>query len=140
MRYRLGLPRIKAITAMVAPRYVARKRIGQHDGHRPHRVAWSLGMAGTRAVWASRALLGHCGQGSERPMQQPDATSQMEKMRRVFSPLYEACGLKILSGAVLVERQRVGSSSDTPGEEHRTGSIRICARSPQAEVQVTISI
>jgi hypothetical protein len=43
-----------------------------------------------------RVLLGHCGQGSERPMQQPDATSQMEKMWRVFSPLYEACGLKIL--------------------------------------------
>jgi hypothetical protein len=31
-------------------------------------------------------------------------------------------------------------AKDAPGEEHRTGSIRICARSPQAEVQVTISI
>jgi len=31
-------------------------------------------------------------------------------------------------------------AKDAAGEEHRTGSIRICARSPQAEVQVTISI
>jgi hypothetical protein len=31
-------------------------------------------------------------------------------------------------------------AKDAPGEEHRTGSIRICAWSPQAEVQVTISI
>src|SRR5204862_5722157 len=31
-------------------------------------------------------------------------------------------------------------ANDAPSEEHRTGSIRICAWSPQAEVQVTISI
>jgi hypothetical protein len=31
-------------------------------------------------------------------------------------------------------------AKDAPGEEHQTGSIRICARSPQAEVQVTISV
>jgi hypothetical protein len=31
-------------------------------------------------------------------------------------------------------------AKDAPGEEHRTGSIRICARSPQTKVQVTISI
>ena len=31
-------------------------------------------------------------------------------------------------------------AKDTAGEEHRTGSIRICAWSPQEEVQVRISI
>jgi hypothetical protein len=31
-------------------------------------------------------------------------------------------------------------AKDAPSEEYRTGSIRICAWSPQAEVQVTISI
>jgi hypothetical protein len=38
------------------------------------------------------------------------------------------------------EDARPHHAKDAPGEEHWTGGIRICARSPEAEVQVTISI
>jgi hypothetical protein len=31
-------------------------------------------------------------------------------------------------------------AKDTPGEKHRTGSIRICARPPQAQVPLSIGI